>query len=226
MIRVLVADDQAMIRAGLRLILDSEPDIEVIAEAGDGAAALQSAARAAPDVVLMDLRMPTMDGLEAIAKLPRAVKVLVLTTFSDDHLIYAALHAGASGYLLKTAPPQQLIDAVRTVAAGDALLDPQITRRLIEDVMTRPGPSARRQLDALTEREVEVLTGVARGQSNREIAASIYLSEATVKTYLGRILTKTDRRDRAQLVVLAYETGLVRASGRGPADPPTSTSAV
>ncbi len=213
MIRVLVADDQEMIRAGLRLILESEPDIEVVAEAGDGAVVLQSVAQAAPDVVLMDLQMPTMDGLEAIAELPPAVKVLVLTTFSEDHLIYSALRAGASGYLLKTAPPQQLIDAVRTVAAGDALLDPRITRRLIEKVVSDPSPTARRRLDVLTPREVEVLAGVARGQTNREIAAAIHLSETTVKTYLGRILTKTQRRDRAQLVVLAYETGLVRATG-------------
>lgn len=210
MIDIVLVDDQALIRRGLRLILESEPDMKVVAEAGDGTEALTAAARTTPDIVLMDLRMPTMDGIEAIRALPRTTKVLVLTTFSEDTLVYAALRAGAGGYLLKTAPPEQLITAVRTVAAGDALLDPRITQRLIDQAVAAPPPEARQALAALTERELEVLHGVGRGQSNREIAAHTHLSEATVKTYLGRVLTKTHRRDRAQLVVLAYETGLVQ----------------
>ena len=210
MIDVLIADDQAMIRGGLRLILETETDIRVVAEAADGASALTLAARHAPDIVLMDIRMPVMDGIDALRQLPAGTKVLVLTTFSDDVLIHAALRAGAGGYLLKTAPPSQLITAVRTVAAGDALLDPRITERLLDDIVTRPDPAARRVLDGLTERELDVLRGVAAGYSNAQIAATAHLSEATVKTYLGRVLTKTNRRDRAQLVVLAYETGFVR----------------
>lgn len=210
MIDIVLVDDQALIRRGLRLILESEPDLRVVAEAGDGAAALTAAARTNPDIVLMDLRMPTMDGIQAIQALPPATKVLVLTTFSDDTLVHAALRAGAGGYLLKTAPPEQLITAVRSVAAGDALLDPRITQRLIDQVIAGPHPDARQALAGLTERELEVLDGVGRGLSNREIAARTHLSEATVKTYLGRVLTKTARRDRAQLVVLAYETGLIR----------------
>jgi DNA-binding NarL/FixJ family response regulator len=214
MIDILIADDQALIRRGLRLILESEADLRVVAEAGDGVEAIAAAARTSPDIVLMDLRMPTMSGIQAIGELPTDVKVLVLTTFSDDALVYSALRAGASGYLLKTAPPEQLINAIRTVAAGDALLDPRITQRLIDQVISGPDPRAKRSLAALTERELEVLEGVGRGQSNREIAAATHLSEATVKTYLGRVLTKTNRRDRAQLVVLAYETGLVRPGGQ------------
>jgi DNA-binding NarL/FixJ family response regulator len=210
MIDIVLVDDQALIRRGLRLILESELDLRVVAEAGDGAAALAAAARTTPDIVLMDLRMPTMDGIEAIRALPRTTKVLVLTTFSDDALVYAALRAGAGGYLLKTSPPEQLIAAVRTVVAGEALLDPRITQRLIDQVVAGPAPDARQILAKLTERELEVLLGVGLGQSNSEIAARTHLSEATVKTYLGRVLTKTSRRDRAQLVVLAYETGLVR----------------
>ena len=210
MIDVLIVDDQAMIRGGLRLILESEADIRVVGEAGDGVSAIAAARDVSPDVVLMDLRMPIMDGIEAIQKLPSSTKVLVLTTFSEDDLVYAALRAGASGYLLKTSPPQQLIDAVRTVAAGDALLDPRITQRLINEVLAGPAPAARHVLDALSDRETDVLRGIARGESNAQIASHTHLSEATVKTYLGRILTKTGRRDRAQLVVLAYETGLIK----------------
>jgi DNA-binding NarL/FixJ family response regulator len=213
-ISVLIADDHAMIREGLRLILESEPDIRVVGEAADGAVAVSRAAELSPDVVLMDLRMPILDGLAAIERLPAATKVLVLTTFGDDTLVYAALRAGASGYLLKSAPPGQLIGAVRTIAEGDALLDPRITRRLIDEVKTRPSPDAGRGLAGLTEREREVLACVARGLSNAEVAAATFLSEATVKTYIGRVLTKTGRRDRAQLVVLAYETGLVRPGGQ------------
>ncbi|WP_375479052.1 response regulator [uncultured Jatrophihabitans sp.] len=210
MIDILIADDQAMIRRGLRLILESEDDLRVVAEAADGAEALAAAAETGPDVVLMDLRMPTLDGIQAIRALPSTTKVLVLTTFSEDALIYSALRAGASGYLLKTAPPDQLVTAVRAVAAGEALLDTRITQRLIAEIVAGPSPDAGRTLSGLTERELEVLAGVGRGQSNREIAQTTHLSEATVKTYLGRVLTKTGQRDRAQLVVLAYETGLVK----------------
>jgi DNA-binding NarL/FixJ family response regulator len=159
----------------------------------------------------MDLRMPHLDGIAAIERLPAATKVLVLTTFSGDAQIYAALRAGASGYLLKTAPPEQLVAAVRTVAAGDALLDPRITRRLIQNAVSGPPPDhGKAALTSLTQRELEVLQHVARGRSNGDIAAAVFLSEATVKTYLSRILTKTNTRSRAQLVVLAYETGLIR----------------
>jgi DNA-binding NarL/FixJ family response regulator len=211
MIRLVVADDQALVRRGLRMILEAEADVDVIGEAEDGVAALALIADLAPDVVLMDLRMPRMDGVEAVRRMPTGTRALVLTTFGGDEQVYAALKAGASGYLLKTAPPETLIAAVRTVAAGDALLDPSITRRLIEDLVSRPSPDAGQQaLSGLTERETDILRLVGRGQSNREIAAEAYLSEATVKTYLGRVLAKTGSRDRAQLVVLAYETGLVR----------------
>jgi len=210
-IHLLLADDQALVRRGLRMILESEPDFCVVAEAVDGHEALEGAATHRPDVILMDLRMPGLDGITAIGRLPADAKVLVLTTFSGDEQIYAALRAGASGYLLKTAPPEQLVTAVRTVAAGDALLDPRITRRLMSEAVSRPAPDrARATLSSLTDREVDVLEHVARGRSNAEIAAAVFLSEATVKTYLGRVLTKTNTRSRAQLVVLAYETGLVR----------------
>jgi DNA-binding NarL/FixJ family response regulator len=210
-IRLLLADDQALVRRGLRMILEAEPDFRVVAEAADGHEALARAVAHMPDVILMDLRMPNLDGIAAIERLPTDAKVLVLTTFSADAQVYAALRAGASGYLLKTAPPEQLVAAVRTVAAGDALLDPRITRRLIQEAVSGPAPGAgKAALSSLTDREVEVLEQVARGRSNTEIAAAVLLSEATVKTYLGRVMTKTGARSRAQLVVLAYETGLVR----------------
>ncbi len=193
------------------MILETEPDLIVVAEAGDGLEALDAAATHRPDVILMDLRMPNLDGIAAIERLPADAKVLVLTTFSGDGQVYAALRAGASGYLLKTAPPEQLVTAVRTVAGGDALLDPRITRRLIQDAVSGPAPEGRRAaLSALTDREIDVLVQIARGRSNAEMAAAVFLSEATVKTYLSRILTKTGTRSRTQLVVLAYETGLVR----------------
>jgi DNA-binding NarL/FixJ family response regulator len=193
------------------MILETEPDFRVVDEAADGHEALEEAAAHRPDVILMDLRMPNLDGIAAIERLPTDAKVLVLTTFSGDAQVYAALRAGASGYLLKTAPPEQLVAAVRTVAGGDALLDPRITRRLIHEAVSGPAPeSGKAALSSLTDREVEVLEHVARGHSNAEIAAAVFLSEATVKTYLGRVMTKTNTRSRAQLVVLAYETGLVR----------------
>jgi DNA-binding NarL/FixJ family response regulator len=210
-VRIVLADDQALVRRGLRLILEAEPDLEVVGEAEDGEQAVAAVGELAPDVVLVDLRMPRMDGIEAVARMPDGTRALVLTTFGADDLVYAALRAGASGYLLKTAPPETLVAAVRTVAEGEALLDPRITRRLIQEFVARPAPGrSDRVLAALTERERELLRLVAAGLSNREIAARESLSEATVKTYLGRLLAKTASRDRAQLVVLAYESGLVR----------------
>ena len=219
-IRVLVADDQTIVREGLRLILDAQPDIEVVAEAGDGQAALRGVAEHQPDVVLMDIRMPGMDGLQATEKLLRAgspARVLVLTTFGHDEYLYAAMRAGASGFLLKDSPRHQLIHAVRTVAEGDALLDPALTRRLIEDWVRRPPPSAGlpEQLSRLTSRELEVFTELARGRSNAEIAADFVLSETTVKSHVAHVLAKLGLRDRVQAVVLGYETGLVRPGESG-----------
>lgn len=212
MIRLVLADDQALVRRGLRMILETEPDFEVVGEAADGDEAVAQTLELLPDIVLMDLRMPRLDGVAAIQQLPPQTHVLVLTTFGGDDMVQAALRAGAGGYLLKTSPPALLVTAVRTVAAGEALLDPRITRRLIDEMVARPAPAQTRQrLSSLTDREVQILRLVGRGQSNREVAAATFLSEATVKTYLGRILAKTHTRDRPQLVVLAYETGLVRA---------------
>lgn len=215
-IRVVVADDQALIRAGFRMILDAEPDIDVVGEAGGGRAAAELVDTLRPDVVLMDVRMPDGDGIEATRRvlalegaLPR---VLILTTFDLDEYVYDALRAGASGFLLKEAPPEQLIAAVRTVAAGEALLAPTVTRRMIErfvaDAPPRPPSPA---LAALTPREHEVLALVARARSNAEIARELYVSEATVKTHLARVLMKLGVRDRLQAVVFAYENGVVRA---------------
>jgi DNA-binding NarL/FixJ family response regulator len=215
MIRVVVADDQALVRAGFRMILQAQPDIEVVGEAEDGAQAVTITHEHDPDVVLMDIRMPGIDGLEATQRLlqggaPRP-HVLMLTTFDTDEYVYRALRAGASGFLLKTAPPARLIEAVRIVAAGEALLAPAITRRLIESFVRRPPPGSGTPpgLTALTEREVKVLTMAARGMSNLEIARSLVVSEATVKSHINRIFAKLSIRDRVQAVVLAYETGLV-----------------
>jgi DNA-binding NarL/FixJ family response regulator len=213
-IRVMLVDDQAMVRQGLRMILEAEPDLRVVGEAGDGQAALDLVVAARPDVVLMDVRMPRMDGIEACARLradaAQAVPyVLMLTTFDLEDYVYAALRAGASGFLLKDAPADQLVAAVGIVARGDALLAPQITRLLIEEVARRPTLDAVPGLDRLTEREVEVLRLMARGLSNGEIATELYLGEATVKTHVGRVLTKLQARDRVQAVVAAYESGLV-----------------
>jgi DNA-binding NarL/FixJ family response regulator len=214
MIRVLVADDQALVRGGFRAILEAQPDIEVVAEAEDGQDAVELAARTTPDVVLMDIRMPRLDGIAATSAIlgsPAAPKVLILTTFDLDEYVYQALRAGASGFLLKSAPPRELADAIRTVASGDALLAPEITHRLIEDYVTRPrrpmDPGA--TFDRLTPREVEVMTLIARGLSNAEIAAKLYLSEPTVKTHVTRVFAKLGVRDRVHAVVLAYESGLV-----------------
>lgn len=215
MIRIALVDDQAMVRAGFRMILETEPDFTVVGEAADGAEAIDLVARANPDVVLMDVRMPRMDGVEAtrhIVASGSGARVLMLTTFDLEDHVYAALRAGASGFLLKDAPAQQLVDAVRVVAAGDALLAPSVTRMLIDEVSRRPtvdSGAVAPGLADLTERELEVLRLMARGMSNAEIAADLYLGEATVKTHVGRVLTKLDLRDRVQAVVLAYESGLV-----------------
>jgi DNA-binding NarL/FixJ family response regulator len=212
-ISVLVVDDQRLVRAGFRVILDLEPDITVVGEAGDGHEAIALAARLRPTVVLMDVRMPGMDGLTAArAIVARASsRVLMLTTFDSDEYVYAALRAGASGFLLKDTPSQHLVTAVRSVAAGDALIDPAITRRLIQQFVrvTRPSTIVPEQLAALTPREREVLSHIAKGLSNAEIATELTVEENTVKTHVGRILTKLDLRDRVQAVVLAYETGFV-----------------
>ncbi len=220
MIRVVLADDQELVRAGFRMILDGQPDIDVVGEAADGAEAIAVIATSSPDVVLMDIRMPGVDGLEATRRLSRidgAPKVLVLTTFDAEDLVYEALRAGAAGFLLKTAPPARLIDAVRLIDAGEALLAPSITRRLISTYVRRPlpGHSENSVIQALTEREREVLQAVGRGLSNSEIAADMFVSEATVKTHLNHIFSKLSLRDRVQAVVLAYESGLVQP-GSGP----------
>ena len=218
MIRVLIADDQALVRTGFRVILDAETDLEVVGEAGDGREAIEAAAVRHPDVVLMDIRMPNVDGIEATRLLtaagPRAPRVLMLTTFDLDAYVYEALRAGASGFLLKDAGADELLHAVRVVAAGEALLSPSITRRLIADYARRPPASERpAALAELTPRELEVLRLVARGLSNGAIAAELVLGEATVKTHVARIFQKLGLHDRAQAVVLAYETGLVSPGG-------------
>jgi DNA-binding NarL/FixJ family response regulator len=214
-IRVLVADDQALVRGGFRMILDAQKDIEVVDEAADGREALTKARELRPDVVLMDIRMPELDGLEATRSLLAgdvSSRVLILTTFDADEYVYEAMKAGASGFLLKDVRPEQLAEAVRTVAAGDALLAPAITRRLVEQFVRRPPPGTAKppELEELTERELDVLVLVARGLSNSEIASALVLTEATVKTHLTHILSKLALRDRVQAVVLAYESGLVQ----------------
>jgi DNA-binding NarL/FixJ family response regulator len=215
MTSVLLADDQALVRGGLRMILEAQADIEVIGEAETGSEAVAQTRELRPDVVLMDIRMPGLDGIEATRRITSehlATRVLVLTTFDEERIVYDALRAGASGFLLKTAPPAKLADAVRTIAAGEALLAPTLTRRLVEEFVRRPPPGHNLpgQLDELTEREREVLRLIARSMSNAEIAADLVISEATVKTHVNHILQKLNLRDRVQAVVLAYETGLVR----------------
>jgi DNA-binding NarL/FixJ family response regulator len=215
MIRVLIADDEALVRGGLRMILEAQPDLEVVGEASDGRDALTQVRELGPDLVLMDIRMPLLDGLEVTRRLlassTTAPKVLVLTTFDLDEYVYEAIHAGASGFLLKSAPPHQLVEGVRAVMAGDALLAPQITRRLLERFIQRPPPGTQTptELADLTTRELEVLRLIADGLSNSEIAASLFLSEATVKTHVNHILTKLRLRDRVQAVALAYRTNLM-----------------
>lgn len=213
MIRVLVADDQALVRTGFRMIISAEPDLEVVGDAADGEAAVAAAIRERPDVILMDVRMPALDGIAAtrrIVEQRRDARVLILTTYDLDEYVYDALRAGASGFLLKDAPPEDLVEAIRIVARGDALLAPRVTRRLIEEFARRvpPRPPAA-ALDTLTERERQVLRLIARGMSNAEIAAALVVGETTVKTHVARILDKLDVRDRVQAVVAAYESGLV-----------------
>jgi DNA-binding NarL/FixJ family response regulator len=212
-IRVLIADDQALMRTGFRMILDAEDDIEVVGEAIDGEDALRHYRALAPDVVLMDVRMPAMDGIEATSRLTAAdppARVLILTTFDLDEYVYEALRAGASGFLLKDRPPDELVAAVRVVAAGEALLAPSVTRRLIEEFAARPAaPTPPPELAELTDREREVLALMARGLSNAEIARELFVAETTVKTHVGHVLRKLRIRDRAQAVVIAYESGLV-----------------
>lgn len=223
-IRVLVADDQALVRGGFRMILESQKDIAVVGEAGTGREAIARARELDPDVILMDIRMPDLDGLEATRQLltgDGGPRVLIVTTFDADEYVYAALKAGASGFVLKDLRPEQLAEAVRVVATGESLLAPAITRRLVEQFVRRPPPGSARppELETLTERELDVLRLVARGGSNAEIAQELFLSEATVKTHLTHILTKLRLRDRVQAVVLAYESGLVQPregdGGRG-----------
>ncbi len=213
-IRVMVVDDQALVRAGFVALLDSDAELTVVGEAGDGREAVDLAPAARPDVVLMDIRMPNMDGIEATRLLldgPHQPAVLVLTTFDLDEYVYDALHAGASGFLLKDTPPAQLIEAVKIVAAGDALIAPSITRRLIADFALRAPRAAPDDpsLGLLTERETEVLVQIARGLSNQEIATELFVGEATVKTHVGRVLSKLNLSSRAQAVAYAYEAGLV-----------------
>lgn len=219
MIRVLLADDQALIRAGFRMLLNSVDDIEVVGEATDGGQAVSMALTTRADVVLMDIRMPGVDGLEATRRIAASedlagVRVLILTTFDADDYVYQALRAGASGFVVKDTEPADLLGAIRIVARGDALLSPGITRRLIADIAARPTAYGSYRVDQLTDREREVLTLVGGGLSNDEIAAKLYLSPLTAKTHVSRIMTKLDARDRAQLVVAAYETGLVTPGGR------------
>jgi DNA-binding NarL/FixJ family response regulator len=210
-IRVLVADDQSMVRAGFRMLLSSQPDIEVVAEASNGLEAVEKAARFRPSIVLMDIRMPELDGLEATRRIlgaDDAARILILTTFDHDEYVYEALCAGASGFVLKDDPPEQLLDAIRVVARGEALLSPAVTKRVIKQFTRIPRPEPPRQLEELTERELDVFRLIARGLSNAEIGQQLYISDTTVKTHITHILQKLDLRDRVQAVVLAYETGL------------------
>lgn len=226
-VRVALVDDQQLVRAGFRMVIDSQPDLQVVLEAGDGAQAVQALGRAAGgvDVVLMDVRMPTMDGLTATAHITAAgtdtapaPRIIVLTTFDLDEYVLAAIRAGASGFLLKDAPPEEMLAAIRTVHRGDAVIAPSSTRRLLEHLVTvlppeasdSPSEPARRAVAELTDREREVLVLMAKGRSNTEIGQDLYVAEATVKTHVGRILAKLSARDRVQAVVTAYETGLVR----------------
>jgi DNA-binding NarL/FixJ family response regulator len=216
-VRVLVADDQSMVRAGFRMLLAGEEDIEVVAEASNGLEAIDKAARFHPTVILMDIRMPELDGLEATRRIlakNNGARILILTTFDLDEYVYEALRAGASGFVLKDDPPEQLLAAIRTVAAGDALLSPTVTKRVIQQFTRLPRPNPPKELDELSDREREVFRLIARGLSNSEIGHELYIGETTVKTHITHILQKLDLRDRVQAIVLAYETGLFDAGAR------------
>ena len=218
-IRVLVVDDQAMVRAGFRLLLSGEEDIEVVAEAKDGLEAVDRATRVQPTVVLMDIRMPRLDGLEATRRILAAddrARILILTTFDLDEYVYEALRAGASGFVLKDDPPEQLLAAIRIVAAGDALLSPAVTKRVIKQFTRIPRPAPPKEFDELTSREQEILRLIANGLSNAEIAHQLYISETTVKTHVTHILQKLGLRDRVQAVVLAYQTGIFEQQSTSP----------
>ena len=217
-VTVVVADDQALVRAGFLRLLESEPGIEVVGEAADGAAAVDIVTRLRPDVALLDIRMPAMDGIEATRRITArtSTRVVILTTFDLDEYVYDALRAGASGFLLKDAPPQQMVSAVAAAAAGDALIAPAVTRRLLAEFVRRPRPGGDPALAGLTDREREVLVRLGRGLSNGEIAAEMYLGEATVKTHVSNVLAKLGLRDRTQAVVYAYETGLVQPGATQP----------
>jgi DNA-binding NarL/FixJ family response regulator len=219
--RVLIADDDGLMRAGLGELLAGEPEIEIVGEASTGREAVERARRLAPDVVLMDVRMPELDGIEATRELTRAVpnaRVLILTTFEEDDYVFGALRAGASGFLLKRSRPEELIAAVHAIAAGDSLLSPSVTRRVIDRMAQQPLPelAARAKLEELTRREREVLELIARGLSNREIAAQLFVEESTVRTHVKRIQMKLDLRDRVQIVIFAYETGVNRPAAAAP----------
>ncbi|MFI5664254.1 response regulator [Streptomyces sp. NPDC051684] len=221
-IKVMLVDDQVLLRTGFRMVLAAQPDMEVVAEAGDGVEALDVLRSTSVDVVLMDVRMPKLDGVETTRRIcadPDSPKVLILTTFDLDEYAFSGLRAGASGFMLKDVPPGELLTAIRAVHSGDAVVAPSTTRRLLDRfapmLPSSPDQPQHKHLERLTEREREVMVLVAQGHSNGEIAARLVLSEATVKTHVGRILTKLDLRDRVQVVVLAYETGLVRAGGAG-----------
>jgi DNA-binding NarL/FixJ family response regulator len=211
LIRVAIVDDQAMVRAGFRMIVESQPDMQVAGEAADGQEAIDLVRRERPEVVLMDIRMPRVDGIAATREVAGITHVVILTTFELDEYVFDALAAGASAFLLKAAPPEDLIRAIRVVSAGDALLAPSVTKRLIEEFAKRPEPVATKskELESLTEREREVLREIARGLSNAEIAARLHVSETTVKTHVAHVLDKLELRDRVQAVILAYEAGLV-----------------
>ncbi|MDA0636123.1 response regulator transcription factor [Nonomuraea sp. MCN248] len=215
MIRVLVADDQALLRGSFRLLIESQDDLTVVGEAADGREAVVLTRKESPDVVLMDVRMPETDGITATRQIVGETRVLILTTFDLDEYVYSALRAGASGFLLKDAPPDDLLHAIRVVASGETLLAPSVTTRLIAEFVRRPAPRIFHGLDTLTDRELEVLTLVAHGLSNTELSDQLQLSPGTVKTHISRLLAKLQARDRAQLVIAAYEAGLVEPRRRG-----------
>ena len=220
-VRILLVDDQALVRGGLRMIIDAQPDLEVVGEAANGREGIEAFHRLRPDVVVMDIRMPHLDGVETTRRLagpesPYRARVLILTTFDLDEYVYDALRAGASGFMLKDAPPADLVQAIRVVADGDALLAPSVTRRLIASFVSKapPGQAGQDGLDRLTEREVEVLKLIARGLSNAQIAETLVVGEATVKTHVARLLDKLERQNRVQAAILAYEVGLVELGSR------------